>query len=206
MKSANFIVLGASILALSIISHTCAAQEEGDDAVGRIEFFDQKKAGAFNRPGPSCVLAGNQDWNKTLTNRPRDIRNKKCKNDSIRHIQLRGPIQAGTRIQLFNNGRASTTKPGDSSFAEVQVRSSIGVGQFLIIGSLEPVQINSIIYVKSACNMRSDGRRPCPWMHNDYLDGKVSYIRVIPPGYETDQDVPDIEAAAEQNIYEEPPE
>jgi hypothetical protein len=175
-----------------------------DSSRGLIEFFDEKKPTAPNRPGANCVVYADQYWSKSLNNRPRDIRGRRCRGDRIRHMRLRGPVAAGTIIQVFNNGSGSTTRPNDSSWAQIRVNSALGAGQRFIVGSFEPSQSSSALRLQSACNRRSDGGRWCPWGNDDYLDSKISYIRIIPPRAEVDEDLPSIESDADENVYEKP--
>ena len=101
---------------------------------------------------------------------------------------MKGPISSGTRIQVFNNKNASTTKPGDSSWAEIRLLQNLPQYQHLIVGSFEGFQTNPLFRVRTWCNMRSDGRRNCPYS-GTYLDGKVSFIRIIPPRLDSEVEI-----------------
>ncbi|MFN3233729.1 MAG: hypothetical protein ACE363_16450 [Alphaproteobacteria bacterium] len=176
--------LPAVVLACLLMTGTnlpSKAQERPDSTVGQIVLNNAKKAAGRNA-STVCTLAANVVWNKSLhRNDARGIHNRRCHPDRARHIRIDGPVAAGTRLQFFNNRNASTTKPGDSSFAQITILQDIAPGQQLIIGSFEAFQRNPLFYAASYCNMRRDGRRWCPFRDDDYLDGKVSYVRVLPP-------------------------
>ncbi len=177
---------------------------------GRIIVYGAQKA-AWPNHSIVCTLPANSLWAYSLHDRrARGIHGRRCRPDRARHISVVGPVAAGTRLQFFNNRNASTTRPGDSSFAQITFRQALSPRQYVIIGSFEGFQSNPLFHVASYCNRTDNGRRACPARGGDYLDGKVSYIRVLPPsaaeydslsidGSDDAENMPDVNAVGEDD-------